>query len=133
MAPNPDSRDGASKYDEQTPISPWVFEIVVKHGDGTDPEDRFDQIAELVDRLAESTAVPEIEAYDVAGETRRTHKSMVETAEMRGVITSEHVTALENAFERLVTAWIQSPTEIHAELDEYRKELAAVREAATDG
>lgn len=113
---------------DSNPIDPWVFEICTKHGDVSASE-RFDQIAELVDRLANSTSISHEEGTNIEKEIRKSHRLMVETAEMRDCITEDECRALLNAFDRLVGAWRQSPTEIASELSEYRTELNHIREA----
>lgn len=121
----------AANGGEQTdnPIDPWVFEICTKHGGAVTASDRFDQMEELVDRLAESTGIPIEESFDVAKEARQSHRLMADAAEMRGCLSGSESQALIDAFDRLVTAWVASPTEIDAELSEYREELEHIRTA----
>lgn len=119
MAPNTE----ADEFHGENPIKMWVFEVVPLHGDAVTDADRLEQMAEVVDRLAASTGIGIEEAFDYAKEARKSHRRMAEEAAFQGTLADDEAQALINTFDRLVTAWINSPTEIDAEVSEYKAEI----------
>jgi len=122
--------DDGHEFHTENPVVDWVVEIVPLHGDVTSAE-RFDQMEELVDRLAASQSVPIQQSFDTAAVTRRTYRGMFNEAVFHDVIDEDAKHSALDSFDRLLTAWIHNPTEIAAELEEHRMELAAIREQAT--
>lgn len=114
------SATDAQFQEMDTPIDPWVFEDATLPSD-RNPETYLDQMEELVDRLSASTKVPIEKSFDVAKEARVFHRRLVEEAEAETSLSD--LRSLLDAFDRLVTAWVQSPTEIGTVLHEYRSEL----------
>lgn len=119
-------------YEEENPIRDVAVTIADERGSLEPGEagaaERYDALEDVVDRLKASTTIPIEESFDHAKEARKTHRIMAEEAEADDVLTRKEKTVLIDAFDRLVTSWINSPSEIQSEVWEYKRVLETLRE-----
>jgi len=78
--------------------------------------------------VATSTSVPIAEAYYIAGDVREAVAETVRRAQDERGISEREAATLLDSFDRILTAWINSPGEIDQEVHEFQQQLHALDE-----